>query len=290
MIKVPKLQGKIESDSVWMLVDNGSLCRWGVLNLRCVAYGLSTEMGCEVFPVSVDFSDRVPLEELNNEPAWVLEPFIREHYALGKRTFILMPFMFAEGGGIAAIMLRKIKQLRSELTDLQIHVLPFLFDETHPDNLQVARIVAQRVREISLREGLVQPAVVLVDHGSPRVQAAYVRNVICGQVSALLEGEVKAIGAASMERREGDAYAFNDPLLAERLRQPPFHQGDVVIALLFLSPGRHAGEEGDIAQICIHARAEQPELRTWMTDLVGTHPDLIPWMESRCRQWIETYA
>ena len=96
-----------------------------------------------------------------------------------------------------------------------------------------------------------------------------------------LAGEIATLGVASMERREGAAYAFNEPLLATALRTPPFDRGDVVVALQFLSPGRHAGPGGDIADICAAAEAEQPGLRTQMTEPIAADGRLVELLAER---------
>jgi sirohydrochlorin ferrochelatase len=57
------------------------------------------------------------------------------------------------------------------------------------------------------------------------------------------------------------------PLLADLIAAAPYAGNDFVVAPLFLSPGRHAGPAGDIAQICGAARS-----RSHLTELVGTHP------------------
>ena len=86
----------------------------------------------------------------------------------------------------------------------------------------------------------------------------------------MLGDRAAAVGAASMERRDGEAYDFNEPLLETLLATPPFDSGDVVLAMAFLSPGRHAGEGGDIAQIVEAATAARPDLRVHITPLLAT--------------------
>ena len=45
------------------------------------------------------------------------------------------------------------------------------------------------------------------------------------------------------KRREGEKYDFNDPLLARLLNEwSSNREKEVVLAQLFLSPGRHAGK------------------------------------------------
>jgi sirohydrochlorin ferrochelatase len=122
---------------------------------------------------------------------------------------------------------------------------------------------------------------VLTDHGSPQPAVAEVRNHLGDQLRALLGDEIEALVAASMERREGNAYAFNEPLLATVLRTPPFNAGKVVVALQFLSPGRHAGPGGDIAEICDAAEAENPGLHTRMTQPIAADMRLADLLAER---------
>jgi sirohydrochlorin ferrochelatase len=111
-----------------------------------------------------------------------------------------------------------------------------------------------------------------------------VRNHLAAQLARSLAREVEAVAPASMERRPGDEYAFNDPLLEERLTTAPFNQGDVVVALQFLAPGRHAGPGGDIAEICDRARERCPGLRTHMTEPLEDDRRIIEVLAQRFRE------
>jgi len=111
-----------------------------------------------------------------------------------------------------------------------------------------------------------------------------VRDHLAAQLRAVLGGEIEALIAASMERRDGDAYAFNEPLLATALRTPPFNTGEVIVALQFLSPGRHAGPEGDVAQICASAKRDYTGLVTEMTEPIAGDPRLAALLAERAAQ------
>ena len=50
---------------------------------------------------------------------------------------------------------------------------------------------------------------------------------------------------------------------------PPYDSGDVVVAMAFLQPGRHAGPGGDVEQILDAARGRSAGLRTHVTPLLG---------------------
>jgi sirohydrochlorin ferrochelatase len=122
---------------------------------------------------------------------------------------------------------------------------------------------------------IVKPKVILVDHGSPQAAVAEVRDHLGEQVNALLKDEISLLGVASMERRPGPQYAFNDPLLSVALTSVPFSEGDVVVLLQFLSPGRHAGPSGDIAEICQEASRGRRQLNTYITDPIGNDPRVV---------------
>jgi sirohydrochlorin ferrochelatase len=84
-----------------------------------------------------------------------------------------------------------------------------------------------------------------------------------------------------MERREGPDYAFNDPLLADALRAADREGRPVIVSLLFLTPGRHAGPDGDISRICAEAQAQCPDLEITLTRPVGDSPILIDILADR---------
>ena len=49
-----------------------------------------------------------------------------------------------------------------------------------------------------------------------------------------------------------------------------FDEGDVVVSMAFLLPGKHAGEGGDVDQIIERARIQHPKLRIHRTPLLGS--------------------
>ena len=116
-------------------------------------------------------------------------------------------------------------------------------------------------------------AVALCDHGSPVPAVGVVRGHLAAQLRALLPAPPRAFSEASMEKREGPAFAFNDPLLEVLLRAPPFDDGVVVVALAFLSPGKHAGPGGDLVGIAEAAERDAARagraLRVLFTPLLG---------------------
>ena len=86
-----------------------------------------------------------------------------------------------------------------------------------------------------------------------------------------------------MERREGEAYAFNDPLLEKLGEVDDFAGGRLILAMFFLLPGRHAGEGGDVAEICDGLISEGAFEQIQNTPLLGEHPMLLEILEDRLR-------
>ena len=76
-----------------------------------------------------------------------------------------------------------------------------------------------------------------------------------------------------MESPDGPGFDFNRPLLIDALRE--LGSGDVVIAPLFLLPGRHAGPNGDLRRIALAAEEAAPGLRCHFAGLVGSHPAVV---------------
>lgn len=265
----------------YLLVDNGSLRPQSVLNLRAIAAELGRETGLEILPSSLLHSSKVPVDQLEGEPAVNLERRLRLFLEAGEREFTILPFFFGPTGAITEYLPQRLAYRREKHGDFSIRLAPFLSLGEDQDNSDLVQILADNVRQSMAYNSWKRPRVVLVDHGSPMPEVTDVRNALAMELEAALGSEVEAVAPASMERREGEAYAFNEPLLENLLRTPPWNDGPVVISMLFLSPGRHAGPGGDIATICREAREENPGLRTSMTGLVGEHPGIVAVLRRR---------
>jgi sirohydrochlorin ferrochelatase len=264
------------------LFDNGSLRAASTLSLRRVAAALAARAGREVTGVSLQHSNRVPAEELGGEPAQLLEPALREFLAAEPAGAAdLLPLFFGPSAALSEQVPDRMAELSRQFPAACLRLARSLVDPAAPDDRRVARMLADQVRSAAQTVGWRRPKVLLVDHGSPTRAVTAVRDLLGGQLRAELVDEAEAVGVASMERRAGVEHDFNEPLLATALRCPPFRDGEVVVALQFLSPGRHAGPGGDIAAICRAAEAEQPALRTWMTEPLGAHPLLLDVLADR---------
>jgi sirohydrochlorin ferrochelatase len=253
------------------LIDNGSLEPAAHRNLRAIAAALSQRTSAIVHAVSWKHSDRIDPAELDNTPAWTLTPFIRALFALGQREFVFAPFFISAQGAIGSALRSEIEALQRALEGFE-----FTFTDGLADGGVIAPIVAEQIRATIKKDGLQTPAVVVVDHGGPSVISAELRDQLAEQIRFELGIEIRSLVAASME---GD----HPPLLADQLDAAGFAHRDVVVAPLFLSPGRHAGAEGDITRICRAASS-----RCHLTELVGTHPRVIEALTASVRRTLIT--
>ncbi|HEX2860868.1 MAG TPA: cobalamin biosynthesis protein CbiX [Lacunisphaera sp.] len=263
-------------DPLTLLMDNGSLEPAAILGLRRLAAEVGQRLGIPVEPVSLLHSSAVPAEKIGGTAAEILEPALARRLAAGRNAFVILPLFFGPSGAFTDYLPKRLAHLREKHPALHATIAAPLF-AAGDDRL--ARILAEQIR----RTGAPSRRVALVDHGSPAREVTAVRNELAAQVGSLL-GDDHTVAPCSMERREGAAYDFCEPLLAGLLRQPGWNSGEVTIALQFLLPGRHAGPGGDVARICREAEsASGGSLHTTMTALVGEHPLLVDILADRWR-------
>lgn len=257
-----------------LLLDNGSLEPAATLALRALAAKLGARIGTEVAPVSLLHSSGVPAEKLGDVAAEILEPALERRLKAGQSDFLVVPLFFGPSGALTDYLPGRAAHLRARYPQLNVRLAAPLFA---PGDDRLAQILTDRVRALGSAAG----RVALVDHGSPVRAVTDVRNELARQLGAML-GPDYTVAASSMERREGAAYAFGEPLLERLLRAPGWNAGAVTVAMQFLLPGRHAGSGGDVAQICREAEAASGgALRTTMTGLVGEHPLLLDVLADR---------
>lgn len=266
-----------------LLVDNGSLEPAAVLRLRALADALGGRLGRTVEPVSILHADRVPAAHLGGRAAEVLEPALRRRLEAGVSSFILVPLFIGPTRALSEFVPLAVERLRPEFPAIRLRVAEPLHGENDD---RLARILADQVAAVLPADSAAsrKVRVAVVDHGSPVPAVTAVRDQVATQLAALLRGRVAEVAPCSMERRLGSEYDFNEPLLGHLLATAPWNQGHVVVAHLFLSPGRHAGPGGDIAQICQAAeQASGGNLRITRTGLLGDHPLLLDVLHDRAR-------
>lgn len=237
------------------LFDNGSFRADSTRSLRALAGRLAARLGHEVKAVSLLHSTRVAAEELDGARAELLEPALDKWFTENPEgRVLLVPLFFGPSGALVDYVPERVAALQARHGGVRaVLAAPLVTADEEP--VELGMILADRVRAVQAARGWWRPKVVLCDHGTPLATVTAVRNRLGSRLTAELGDTVAKVAVASMERREEEAYAFNEPLLATCLRTPPFDEGEVVIALQFLSPGRHAGPGGDVATICAEAEA-----------------------------------
>jgi sirohydrochlorin ferrochelatase len=249
------------------------------LNLRELAASLSTACGDEIHPVSLQHADKVPADALNGRPADTLAPFLTQKLEQGLREFLVLPLFFGPSRALSSYLANQVTALRSHYGEFRLHQAPVIcpLPEGEP---RLADILLQQVETQS--QDKPPSRVVLVDHGSPIPQVTAVRTYLAEMLGNKLDPQSELLQAV-MERREDPAYDFNGLLLEDVLdslaKESPTNP--VILSMLFLSPGRHAGRGGDIEQICTRVMQEHPGFEVRIAPLVGQHPLLIEILRDR---------
>lgn len=268
-----------------LLVDNGSLSPAATLNLRKIAVKLEAAIEHPVRPVSLLHSDRVSSADLGGTPAETLESSMRAAIDQGARKFIVLPFFFGPSAALTEFIPERVAEIGKSSPDLDVRIASPLVRLDQPEDTRIAAILADNAHSTVAAANLANPpVVVVVDHGSPQSTVADVRNHVAEQVARQLGSAAQVVLPASMERRPGPEYDFNEPLLEHALRRLPCGCGDVVVSMMFLSPGRHAGAGGDVEQICRSAEECCPGLKIHITPLAGDHPLIVEILADRFRE------
>ena len=227
----------------------------------------ATGASSEVRPASLAFSDSVPPSELGGTAACTLLSELTALAEGGAAGAVIAPLFL----GPSDALRNGVSKARAALpAEFELLVGASIVDESDAADTRIARaLAAQALRLARARRVRLPLKVLLVDHGTPSARVHAVRARLEQELRALLGTRAIAVGAASMERREGAEYDFNEPLLERALAAPPFDEGDVLLAMAFLLPGRHAGEGGDVETIARDAArdaaARGAALRVHMT-------------------------
>jgi len=264
------------------LIDNGSLRPGATLGLRCLAAKLSESVDRQVLPVSLLHSSKVSAIELFGAKASTVKSALRKWIAAGERSFILLPLFLGPSRAITEYLPTLVDEERAKAPDLKVIIAPPLAGRRiEAPDIRLAEILAANIRRTLPEDSLRSAKVAVIDHGTPARAVNKVRNAVARQVRDLLGSEVAAVAACSMERREGDAYAFNEPLLENLGGLDDWRGSHLVVALFFLLPGRHAGAGGDVAEICDTLMKNGDFNSIHQTPLMGEHPLLIDILEDR---------
>ncbi|QIK38000.1 cobalamin biosynthesis protein CbiX [Caldichromatium japonicum] len=264
-----------------LLVDNGSSRPESTLSLRRIASQLAVRIGQPVQPVSLLHAECIPAAQLGGQPAEILEAALHRLLYDGVRELIILPLFFGRSAALTQFIPEMVSRLVAQRGPVELTIAPELCP-LPPGEPLLVEILADQVGATMQAAGIIPQRVVLVDHGSPLPQVTAVRHWLAGRLRLRFSAQTELIEAV-MERRPGPEYDFNGPLLEEILERLAAQDAQIpiVLAMLFISPGRHAGPHGDIAQICARIKARHPSLPILISPLVGEHPTLIEILAQR---------
>ena len=270
-----------------LLIDNGSLRANATLQLRNLAEKLTLESGLKIHPVSCKHSNRIPVEELNGKPADTFGDFMKQQLAAGEKEFILLPLFFGNSRALTSFIPDEVELLEEEFGKFDVKIgdtiYPLPRGEADLSTIIYDHVVS-RSSKMSDNHSSIKN-VVLVDHGSPVPRVTAVRQHLAQSVrEKLINDQVdpNVLEEAVMERREGKEYDFNGDLLENWLIQKAqAGETQASVILMFFLPGSHAGEGGDIVEICDAVMKKYPEFKITISPLISEHPKLISILNER---------
>lgn len=265
---------------VYLLIDNGSKKPEATLRLRGIAENLSTLASVNVHAVSLQHADAIDKKHLNNIPANTFYPFLKQQLESGEREFIVLPLFFGLSRALTSFIPEQVSVLEQEYGSFTLKLADVIYPLPGGDP-RLADIVYRNITTVADTPNLSSKKIVLVDHGSPVPQITEVRKQVAIHLQTLLGEEVE-LGQAVMERRAGEAYDFNGPLLEEWLKEQA-KKGiiEIIVAMMFFLPGRHAGECGDIEEICDNIVKDFPALQIMITPLISEQDLLLSILHDR---------
>jgi len=270
-----------------ILVDNGSRRADAVLNLHRLARQLSEKSGKTIDAVPLQHAHKIPAEAfgeaLGGKRVATFPEYVEEALGNGVDELVIIPLFFGKSRAITSLIPDTLDTLQKAHGKFSWSVA----DELCPmpgGEPKLARLLYENLGMLANTPLTNLDCIILVDHGSPSKKVTDVRVKLAEQLAPYLPENIPLLQAV-MERREGPGYDFNGPLLQDLLEKlARENEGlNVAISMLFLSPGRHAGEGGDIAGICGKAMQNHPGLTVHISPLVGDNPLLIDLLYERLR-------
>lgn len=265
-----------------VLLDNGSLRPDAVFSLRKIARDFGARLGEKVHPVSLLHSSKIPIEDLGGIEAETWRRFLRRSLEQGVTRFRLVPLFFGPSSAIADYLPKVTAEVMDKYGSAELKIAKTLVNVDDPTDDAVARILEELIIQNLNTDHIDGSGLIVVDHGSPLPRVADCRNHVAKQLRNRMADRFSSVIAASMERREGPEYAFNEPLLEralERARELGWRR--LVLSYLFFSPGRHAGPGGDIDDIVADSRFVREGGDVTSAPLVGESALLAGLLERR---------
>lgn len=262
-----------------LLLDNGSVRAKATKQLRQLADDLSHKVETKVYAVSLRHADSIPIDQLAGQAAQTFYSFMQYQLSKGQRCFIVLPLFFGESKALTVFIPEQLLLLNQQFGDFSFKVAEVVYPLPKGEKLLVD-LVYHHLLRTAARYTIPLKNIILTDHGSPSIQVTAVRKHLAECLQNKLQ--TKQLEQAVMERREGKSYDFNGSLLEDVLLEKA-KQGETtaIISLLFFLAGRHAGEGGDIIQICERIMVAYPHFKIVVSPLVSEHEILLSILSAR---------
>lgn len=265
---------------VILLCDNGSTQPSATLQLRRLAQQLSQQSGQTIHPVSLQHANRIEAGLLQGEPAQVFSEFMQQQLSAGETEFILLPIFFGRSKALTSFVPDEVSKLRQQYGDFNLQLAEVIYPLPAGEPLLVD-IIHDHIQQTAAQHNLPLQNLVLVDHGSPIPRVTEVRQHLAQQVQSRL-ADATSLEQAVMERREGSEYDFNGDLLEHWLNQKAqAGEKSALVVMMFFLAGRHAGENGDIVQICDSVMQQHPGFKVAISPLITEHPAFVNILQLR---------
>ncbi|MAL85412.1 MAG: hypothetical protein CMI23_03525 [Opitutae bacterium] len=264
---------------ICLLVDNGTLRPEPILMLRSMAKKLELETSFEVISMGLLHSNKVNQELLNGIAGQTIDTFLRSDRGQNITDLLILPFFLGPSRGINDWLVDKLTQWTKEKEGREFKILNCLYEEGDD---RLSKALAWEIKEIQEQNSLHCPSIAMVDHGTPIIAVNMVREMVGKDLKKIINKSTQKFSTCSMERREGQEYDFNEPLLEAILSQwAKIGIKDIIISLFFLLAGRHAGENGDIENICKFVKQSHPNVRIFITKPLGGNKIIYELLKER---------
>lgn len=255
---------------VILIADNGSTQANATLQLRQLASRLSQQTAQSIHPVSLQHADKIDADKLNGIPAQTFHSFMRQQLSEGQREFILLPLFFGFSKALSKFIPDEVELLKNDFGEFQLTIADPVYPLPAGEPL-LTDIVYEHIMTTSKKHSLPLKNLVLVDHGSPIARVTETRKHLAQTVQQKLPSDIQ-LDQAVMERRAGSEYDFNGDLLKDWLSQKASSgETEAIVIMMFFLAGRHAGESGDIIEICESVIKEHPHFTVKTSPLITEH-------------------
>lgn len=265
---------------VILICDNGSTRPDATLQLRRIASQLSAETGNTIYPVSLQHADKISADKLDGTPASIFPQFMETQLSQNKREFIVLPVFFGNSKALTSFIPEQLERLEQIHGKFNLHIAEVIYPLPRGEAL-LSRIIFEHIQQTANQHDYPLKNIVLVDHGSPVPRVTEVRKHLAESVQQQL-GKQSQLEQAVMERREGREYDFNGDLLENWLSEKARNgESTAIVIMMFFLPGRHAGTNGDVVDICNGVMRQYPDFKVIISPLIGDHPLFISILKQR---------